>query len=42
MGIKDVIFTLDALHCQTKTAQAIKHSGNEYLLQVKKNQKKLE
>jgi hypothetical protein len=37
---KDVIFTLDALHCQTKTAKAIKNSGNEYLLQVKKNQKK--
>jgi len=38
---KDIIFTLDALHCQTRTAQAIKKSGNEYVLQVKKNQKKI-
>jgi len=38
---KDIIFTLDALHCQTKTAKAIKESGNEYVLQVKKNQKKI-
>ena len=39
--LKDMIITLDALHCQTKTAKAIKLSGNEYLLQVKKNQKKI-
>ena len=37
--LKDVIITLDALHCQTKTAKAIKDSGNEYVLQVKNNQK---
>jgi len=39
--LKDVIITLDALHCQTKTAKAIKDSGNEYILQVKNNQKKI-
>jgi len=39
--LKDVIITLDALHCQTKTAKAIKDSGNEYVLQVKNNQKKI-
>ena len=38
--LKDVIITLDAMHCQTKTAKAIKKSGNEYVLQVKENQKK--
>lgn len=37
--LQDMIITLDALHCQTKTAKAIKESGNEYVLQVKKNQK---
>lgn len=37
--LKDMIITLDALHCQTKTAKAIKESGNEYLMQVKNNQK---
>jgi len=37
--LEDMIITLDALHCQTKTAKAIKESGNEYVLQVKNNQK---
>lgn len=37
--LKKMIITLDALHCQTKTAKLIKESGNDYLLQVKKNQK---
>ncbi len=37
--LKDMIITLDALHCQTKTARAIKKSGNEYVLQVKKTKK---
>ncbi len=37
--LKDMIITLDALHCQTKTAKAIKKSGNEYVLQVKKIKK---
>jgi len=38
---KDMIFTLDALHCQKKPVKLIKQSGNEYVLQVKKNQKRL-
>jgi len=37
--LKDMIITLDALHCQTKTLKAIKDSGNEYVIQVKDNQK---
>ncbi|MCF6184110.1 MAG: ISAs1 family transposase [Bacteroidales bacterium] len=38
--LKDMVITLDALHCQTKTAKAIKEeSGNEYVLQVKKIKK---
>lgn len=35
------VFTLDALHCQKKTTRAIVSSGNDYLIAVKKNQKKL-
>ena len=37
--LKDMIITLDALHCQTKTLKAIKDSGNDYVIQVKDNQK---
>ena len=37
--LKDMIITLDALHCQTKTLQAIKDNGNDYVVQVKENQK---
>ena len=37
--LKDMIITLDALHCQTKTLKAIKDSDNEYVVQVKDNQK---
>jgi len=37
--LKDMIITLDALHCQSKTLKAIKDSGNEYVVQVKENQK---
>lgn len=37
--LKDMIITLDALHCQTKTLKAIKDSGNDYVVQVKENQK---
>jgi len=38
--LKDVIITLDALHTQKETTKIIKESGNDYVLQVKKNQKK--
>ena len=37
--LKDMIITLDALHCQTKTLQAIKDNGNDHVVQVKENQK---
>jgi len=37
--LEDMIITLDALHCQTKTLKAIKDSGNDYVIQVKDNQK---
>jgi hypothetical protein len=37
--LKDMIITLDALHCQTKTLKAIKDSDNDYVVQVKDNQK---
>ena len=38
---KNKVFTLDALHCQKQTVQQIMASGNQYLITVKKNQKKL-
>lgn len=37
--LKEFVLTLDALHCQTKTLKAIKNSGNDYVIQVKENQK---
>ncbi len=39
--LKDFIITLDALHTQTKTLKAIKKSNNDYVVQIKENQKKL-
>ena len=35
-----MILTLDALHCQTETLAAIIESKNDYVVQVKRNQKK--
>ena len=40
-GLSNKIFTLDALHCSQKTTQTIIDSGNDYLITVKGNQKKL-
>lgn len=37
-GIQNKVFTLDALHCQKQTVQAIVEGGNDYLIAVKKNQ----
>ena len=37
--VQNMIITLDSLHCQTKTLKAIKDSGNDYIIQVKDNQK---
>jgi len=41
LDFKNVVFTMDALHCQKKTASAIVNSGNDYLITVKANQNKL-
>lgn len=41
LDIKGVTFTLDALHCQKKTTEVIINSGNDYVIGVKMNQKKL-
>lgn len=41
LDLKDITFTLDALHCQEKTIKAIKKSKNHYIIGVKNNQKKL-
>lgn len=41
LDLKSVTFTLDALHCQEKTVNIIKKTGNHYIIGVKNNQKKL-
>lgn len=41
LGLSGYIFTFDALHCQEKTLQAAKDTGNEVIVQVKGNQKTL-
>jgi predicted transposase YbfD/YdcC len=40
-SFKNTVFTLDALHCQKETTSAIIQGNNNYLITVKKNQKKL-
>lgn len=37
--LQAMIITLDAIHCQSKTLKAIKESHNDYVVQVKDNQK---
>ena len=41
LGISGYIFTFDALHCQEKTLETAKDSGNDVVVQVKGNQKTL-
>ena len=41
LNMKDITFTLDALHCQEKTVSMIKKTGNHYIVGVKENQKGL-
>jgi len=41
LNLKDVTFTLDALHCQEKTVKIIQKTKNHYIIGVKNNQKKL-
>ena len=38
LGLSGSIFTFDALHCQEKTLEVAKESGNEVIVQVKDNQ----
>ena len=37
--LKDMIITTDAIHTQKENTKIIKQSGNDYLMQVKRNQK---
>ena len=39
--LKNLVFTIDAMHCQSETLKIIKDSENDYVVQVKKNQKKI-
>ena len=41
LGITGIVFTADALHAQRKTVKAVIASGNDYVIGVKGNQKKL-
>ena len=40
-NLKNVIFTIDAMHCQRKTVETIIDSENDYVIAVKKNQPEL-
>lgn len=41
LDLENVVFTLDALHCQKNTTETIIKSNNDYIIGVKGNQKKL-
>lgn len=41
LDLKGKTVTVDAMHCQKKTAQTIRDAGADYLMQVKANQKTL-
>jgi predicted transposase YbfD/YdcC len=41
LGIKDAVFTSDAINCQLKTIDTVKASDNNIIVQVKSNQKNL-
>lgn len=41
LDLQGVVFTADALHCQKETTKLIVDTKNDYVLQVKGNQKKL-
>jgi hypothetical protein len=41
LDLQGVIFTLDALHCQSKTMKSIVESKNDYVVGVKDNQKRM-
>jgi predicted transposase YbfD/YdcC len=41
LGQKNIVLSMDAIHCQKKTAEEIICSENDYLIKIKRNQKKL-
>lgn len=41
LNLENVIFTMDALHCQTETIKGIVSTKNNYVIRVKGNQKNL-
>lgn len=41
LDLKNKVFTFDAMHCQEKTLEIAKESGNDAIIQVKANQKTL-
>ena len=41
LDLEGVTFTLDSLHCQKETVKTIIETGNNYIIQVKKNQPNL-
>lgn len=41
LDLQGVTFTLDALHCQTKTCETITKTKNNYVIGVKDNQKNM-
>jgi predicted transposase YbfD/YdcC len=41
LGLANCIFTFDAIHCQEKTLEVAKETGNDVIVQVKGNQKTL-
>lgn len=42
LKLENVIFTLDALHCQAKTVKTIRETKNDYCIGVKGNQETLQ
>ncbi len=41
LDLEGITFTLDSLHCQKKTVKKIIETGNNYVIQVKRNQANL-
>jgi predicted transposase YbfD/YdcC len=41
LGLSGYVFTFDAINCQEKTLKAAKGTGNDVIVQVKENQKRL-
>lgn len=40
LNLENHVFTMDALHCQKKTVEAIVESNNDYIIKVKKKSTK--